>query len=325
MIGSVSGGCVENAVALEAMSVIARGEPILLHYGIAADDAFGVGLPCGGEIDVLIEAAPSADSLEGCIVSDTALLTVLEGPEIGRKFLARLGRRLADGDVDSLLVELPSGVRESGSFEWDGQRVFAEIFRSAPRLVVVGAIDIAEALASFASAIGWSTVCIEPRAALATRARVPSFDDLQAEWPDQALKRLDLDEETAIVVLLHDEKFIVPTLAAALESRAFYVGALGSRQAQSLWRSQLIAAGVADEELARLHGPAGLDIGAATSTEVAVSILPEVLAVRNGRGGGFLRDGAGPIHERVVPGELTCKRDVLVHNRWPGRTITHRN
>jgi xanthine dehydrogenase accessory factor len=297
MAGSVSGGCVENAVALEARTVIASGDPILLHYGFTTDQAFEVGLPCGGEIDVFLEPGPVHDSLELDIASDaTVLVTVLEGPQIGRKLLVRPGTGAVGGDDLPTLAEIAARVEHSGVLDWHGQKVFAEIFRPAPRLVIVGAIDIAEALASLASSTGWRTVCVDPRAAFATRERVPSAHELWIEWPDQALKTLDVDEETAVVVLLHDEKFIVPTLVSALAQQAFYVGVLGSRRAQSLWRSKLVVAGVAIEELARMHGPAGLDIGAATPTEVALSILAEILAVRSGRRGGFLRDGTGAIH-----------------------------
>jgi xanthine dehydrogenase accessory factor len=302
MAGSVSGGCVENAVALEARTVIASGEPTLLHYGFTADQAFEVGLPCGGEIDVFLEPGPTDDSPEADIASDgSVLLTVLDGPQIGRKLLVRPGVGAVGGNATPTLAEVADRVRDSGVLEWDGQRVFAEIFRLAPGLVIVGAIDIAEALAALASSIGWRTICVDPRAAFATRERVPSADELWIEWPDQALMTLDLNEETAVVVLLHDEKFIVPTLVTALAVQAFYVGVLGSRRALSLWRSQLAGAGVATEELARLHGPVGLDIGASTPSEVALSILAEMLAVRSGRHGGFLRGGTGAIHERPQP------------------------
>src|SRR5689334_18472652 len=182
-------------------------------YGFTADQAFEVGLPCGGEIDVFLEPGPTDDSPEADIASDgTVLLTVLDGPQIGRKLLVRPGVGAVGGNATPTLAEVADRVRDSGVLEWDGQRVFAEIFRLAPRLVIVGAIDIAEALAALASSIGWRTICVDPRAAFATRERVPSADELRIEWPDQALMTLNLNEETAVVVLLHDERFIVPTL-----------------------------------------------------------------------------------------------------------------
>ena len=297
LAGSVSGGCVENAVALEARAVIESGEPILLHYGFTADQAFEVGLPCGGEIDVFLEPCPSDDSLEADVAYDgTVLFTVIDGPQIGSKLLVRPGVGAVGGDASAELVEIAGGLEHSGLFEWHGQRVFAEIFKRGPLLVVIGAIDIAEALAALASSNGWRTICVDPRSTLATRERVPSADGLLVEWPDQALRTLELDQEAAIVVLLHDEKFILPTLVSALAGPASYIGVLGSRRAQSRWHSELIATGVSEEELARLHGPTGLDIGASTPVEVAVAVFAEILATRSGREGGFLRDQTGAIH-----------------------------
>jgi xanthine dehydrogenase accessory factor len=171
--------------------------------------------------------------------------------------------------------------------------------------VIVGATDIAEALAALVSTIGWRTICVDARDAAARRLRVPSADELLIEWPDQALYALDADEETAVVVLVHDEKFVVPALVAALAGPAFYVGVLGSRRAQALWRSQLVATGVTAEALARIHGPAGLDIGAATPAEIAVSIVAEMLAVRCGNPGGFLCAGAGTIHRPAAVSPLS--------------------
>jgi xanthine dehydrogenase accessory factor len=303
MVGSVSGGCVESAVALEAATVIASGTPILLHYGFIADQAFEVGLPCGGEIDVFVEPSPF-DALDADVASDGSILfTVLDGPEIGRKLLVGPDGVIA-GDLPGALGELAPSVRRSGVLSWRGQRVFVEGFRSSPRLVIVGASDIAEALAALVSTMGWRTICVDARAASATCARVPSADELLVDWPDQALYALDADEATAVIVLVHDEKFVVPALVAALESPAFYVGVLGSRRAQAVWRSQLVAAGVSEEGLARIHGPAGLDIGAATPTEIAVSIVAELLAVRCGHAGGFLRAGAGTIHRPAAPSPI---------------------
>src|SRR6266851_2967820 len=244
MAGSVSGGCVENAVVIEATSVIESGQPILLHYGFTADQAFEVGLPCGGEIDVFVEAGPHDDALRPKSAGDgTVLLTVLEGPFIGRKLLVRPGLGILAGDAPAALVEIVDEVHMSRVLEWLGHRVFAEVFPPAPRLVIVGAVDLSEALARLASSIGWRTICIEPRAAFATPERVPSVDELRIEWPDEGLKELDVDEQTAIVVLLHDEKFIISALVSALDGQPFYIGVLGSRRAQLRWRTELVAAG----------------------------------------------------------------------------------
>ena len=180
--------------------------------------------------------------------------------------------------------------------EHEGARVFADVYGRPPRLVVVGAVDTGEALCAGARALGWHTVCVDPRARFATPERVPSAEEIVVKWPDEAFARLALDRDTAVVVLTHDDKFDVPALAVALRSDAFYVGALGSRVAQANRRERLLEAGLSETELARLHGPAGLDIGAESPAETAVSILAEALAVRAQRGGGPLRASGERIH-----------------------------
>jgi xanthine dehydrogenase accessory factor len=180
--------------------------------------------------------------------------------------------------------------------EHKGQRVFAEVFGPPPRLVVVGAVDTGEALCAGAKALGWHTICVDARARFATPERVPSADEIVVAWPEDAFARIGLDRDTAVVVLTHDDKFDIPALAGALRTEAFYVGALGSRRAQAKRREQLLEAGLSAEELERLRGPAGLDIGAESPAETAVSILGEALALRAGRLGGPLREAPGRIH-----------------------------
>jgi xanthine dehydrogenase accessory factor len=204
-------------------------------------------------------------------------LTVLEGERIGQR------RRAVDGEV-------PPG--PSRVLELDGERVFADVLGPPPRLLVVGAIDTAEELCRAANALGWQTAVIDPRPALATRERLPSPDDLTVAWPDE----LEADADTAVVVLTHEERLDVPALTKALASDAFYVGAIGSRRTQGKRRERLLEAGLDEEQLERLSGPAGLDLGAHTPAEMAVSILGEVLAVRAGRDGGRLVARIGPIH-----------------------------
>jgi xanthine dehydrogenase accessory factor len=303
LAGSISGGCVESAVALEAQEVLRNGRPILLHYGFTADQAFEVGLPCGGEIDVFVEAwLPRDDDLAEQIRDDSLLFTVLDGPRIGKKLLYCRASGETLGDAPASLSAIASQIQRSGVLVWHGQTVFAERFKPPPRLVIIGATDTTEALASNAAAIGWKTICVDARASFATSERVPSVDTLLVRWPAEALAEVAPDEETAIVIVTHDEKFTAPALLAALASPAFYVGAVGSRQAQATWRAELESFGVVPDALARLHGPAGLDIGAAAPGEVSLSILAELLAVRSGRRGGFLRDRTGSIHaERSSP------------------------
>ncbi len=224
------------------------------------------------------------------------LFTVLEGDGRGAKLLVRLDRGETLGDGPPWLASLAAEVRRSGIVEQRGIRVFADVFGPPPRLVVVGAVDTAEALCAGARALGWHTVCVDARARFATPERMPSAEQIVVAWPDEAFARIELDRDTAVAVLTHDEKFDVPALAAALRSDAFYVAALGSRVAQERRRRLLVDAGVTEEQLARLHGPAGLDIGAETPAETAVSILAEALAVRAGRTGGPLRVSSVPIH-----------------------------
>ncbi|HZC28562.1 MAG TPA: XdhC family protein, partial [Gaiellaceae bacterium] len=184
--------------------------------------------------------------------------------------------------------------------EMAGRRLFADVFGPPPRLFVYGAVDTAEALCAAAKAIGWRTIAADARAKFATAERIPSADELLVAWPEDALAAVQPDHATAIVVLTHDDKFDVPLLVGALAGDAFYVGALGSRRNQERRRALLLEAGVDESALERLSGPAGLDIGAQTPAETALSILAEVMAVRAGRDGGPLKDSSGRIHAEVA-------------------------
>jgi xanthine dehydrogenase accessory factor len=268
LFGSVSGGCVESEVALTAGEVIADGVPRLLTYGIEDELAWSVGLPCGGEIDIFVER------FDGELPGEGVTLKVLEGEHAGER----------------LDAEVPPG--PSRVLELDGAQVFVEVLGPPPRLLVVGAIDTAEELCRAAKALGWRTAVIDPRPALATRDRLPSPDELTVAWPDE----LEADGDTAVVVLTHEERLDVPALTKALAGDAFYVGAIGSRRTQAKRRERLLEAGLEEEQLERLAGPAGLDLGAHSPAEMAVSILAEVLAVRAGRDGGRLVARSGPIH-----------------------------
>ena len=278
LAGSVSGGCVESDVALQAAEVLADERPRLLTYGIDDEQAWSVGLPCGGEIDVFVERFeeefPAADE-------PAVVLTVLVGERAGE-------RRLVAPDA---VEPGPSRV-----LELDGETVFAEVPGPPPRLVVVGATDTAEELCRAAKALGWRTAVADPRPALVTRERLPSPDELVTAWPDEALERLAPGAASAVVVLTHEERLDVPALTVALRSDAFYVGAIGSRRTQGRRRERLLEAGIQEDELERLAGPAGLDLGAHSPAETAVSILAEVLAVRAGRAGGRLVERSGSIH-----------------------------
>jgi xanthine dehydrogenase accessory factor len=293
MAGSVSGGCVENEVYESAREVLRGGEPRLLTYGISDDLALSVGLPCGGEIDVWVDE-PDPELLQRLeeIVRDdrhAVLLTDLEDAS-SRLVLQGEGAR-----ADELIR---SG--QSRIVEVDGRRLFADVFGPPPRLFVYGAVDTAEALCAAAKAIGWRTIVADARGKFATRERVPSADELLVAWPEDALAAVQPDHATAVVVLTHDDKFDIPLLVGALSGDAFYVGALGSRRNQERRRGLLQDAGVDESALDRIAGPAGLDIGAHTPAETALSILAEIMAVRSGRDGGSLRAASGRIHAEVT-------------------------
>ena len=277
LAGSVSGGCVESDVVLAAQEVLGGGEPRLVTYGITDDMAFGVGLPCGGEIDVFVEELAEADRPE-------VTLTVVAGDGVGE--------RLHD-------PELEQEVRRRGRshvLELGDRTVFADVAAPPTRLFVYGAVDTAEALCRAAKLLGWRTVVADARATFATPERIPSADELLVLWPDEAVAAVVPDLGTAVIVLTHDDKFDLPLIRAALASDAFYIGWLGSRRNQERRRGLLREEGVTDDELDRICGPAGLDIGADTPAETAVSMLAEILATRAGRAGGRLKDAETRIH-----------------------------
>jgi xanthine dehydrogenase accessory factor len=274
--GSVSNGCVENDVILAAQEVLAGGEPRLITYGITDEMAFGVGLPCGGEIDVFVEPDRGDPS--------DVVLTVVAGEDVGQKLhdpeLRQTARRRGRSHV----------------FEHEGRTIFADVSVPPPRLFVYGAIDTAEALCAAAKLLGWRTIVADARPRFATAERIASADELLVLWPDEALAHVVPDAATAVVVLTHDDKFDLPLVHGALATEAFYLGWLGSRRNQERRRGLLLEEGVTDEDLERVSGPAGLDLGAASPEEMAVSILGEILAVRAGRSGGLLRETSTRIH-----------------------------
>jgi xanthine dehydrogenase accessory factor len=225
------------------------------------------------------------------------LFTVIEGGAPGARLLVLLDRDGETvGDAPASLAQLAPEVRRNGMHELEGLRVFAEVYGPPPRLVVVGAVDTAEALCAAAHQLGWHTICVDPRPIFATPERIPSADELISEWPDDAMATIAPDHNTAVVVLSHDEKFDVPALKSALRTDAFYVGAIGSRKTQAKRREKLLEEGVTDAEIAQVYGPAGLDIGADTPAEQAISMLSEALAVRAGRAGTPLKTAPGRIH-----------------------------
>lgn len=300
--GGVSGGCVEGAVVEIADQVMRGADPRLLHFGIADSEAWDVGLPCGGEIDVWVqEYAPSRfDEIAGS-GGRAVEVTAIEGTSLGAKLLveadgARSGT-LGAPELDDEAARIASDVMWAEMSERHGS-LFFDVVYPAPRLILFGAVDIAASLCTLARDTGWRPYVVDPRAQFATRERFPDAEEVVAAWPEEAFAKIGgIDRATSIAVLTHDPKLDDAALLIALRSEARFVGAMGSRRAQETRRERLTAAGVTDEELARLAAPLGLDLGAMNRQETALSILAEVVAARHGRDGGRLANASGRIHK----------------------------
>ena len=289
--GSVTGGCVEPAVYEEAQDVLAGGRPRLLTYGIADEEAFEVGLPCGGTVHIFVDAlAPEVVAPLAAAVRDerpAALLVTVSGPGAGDKRLLRPdGAR--DGDVDAAALELLA--RDESALVHAGESdVFVSSFAARPRMYVFGAVDHASALATVGRFLGYRVTVCDARAKFVTRERFPDVDELVVEWPDRFLEEAPVDERTAICVLTHDHKFDVPALKVALRTPAGYIGAMGARRTNAERAERLRAEGVSEDELARIHAPIGLDIGSRTPEEVAVAVAAQIVAVARGKAPGRAR------------------------------------
>lgn len=283
--GSVTGGCVEPAVYEEAREVLAGGEPRLRTYGIADDQAFEVGLPCGGTVHIFIDRLENAlvEPLAAALREErpVALTVPVSGPDAGDKRLLYLDEEV-NGDVPSeartLLARGETGLVLKGE-----EQVFVSSFAPRPNLYVFGAVDHAAALARIGRFLGFRVTVCDARSRFATPERFPDVDELVVDWPDRFLEGAPVDERTAICVLTHDHKFDIPLLKVALRTSAGYVGAMGSRRTNAERVERLREEGVSDEELGRLHAPIGLDIGSRTPAEVAVAIAAEIVAVARGK------------------------------------------
>jgi len=233
------------------------------------------------------------------------VFTIVAGGEVGAKLLVREDGSTAGAGPPELAALAPEALRVGRSHvvEHDGTTLFADVFGPPARLLVYGAIDTAEALSRTAKLLGWRTIVADARARFATRERIASADELLVAWPEETLDRVRPDLGTAVVVLTHDDKFDVPMLIGALATDAFYVGALGSRRNQERRKGVLREAGVSESDLDRIAGPCGLDIGAESPAETALSMLAEILAVRVGRSGGQLKDAAHRIHAEPLAGK----------------------
>ncbi|MFF0815426.1 XdhC family protein [Rhodococcus sp. NPDC003318] len=323
--GSVSGGCVEGAVYDLARDVVATGTPVLERYGVTDDDAFAVGLTCGGIIDIWIEPVSEATFPElAGVAADidarrrVAVATVIEHPDatlLGRRLIVRpdriagsVGSARADGAVaDDARGLLAAGRTAVLGYGPDGQRrgegmgVFVASFAPRPRMLVFGAIDFAAALARQGSFLGYRVTVCDARPVFATATRFPTADEVVVDWPHRYLRaEADagaLDRDTVICVLTHDPKFDVPLLEVALRlPEVGYVGAMGSRRTHLDRLARLREVGLTEVELARLSSPVGLDIGARTPEETAVAIAAEIIELRWGGQGRRLSDIGGRIH-----------------------------
>ncbi|SFK55446.1 XdhC family protein [Shimia haliotis] len=266
--GSVSGGCVEGAVMLEAMESLETGKGTLLEFGVSDGDAFAVGLACGGTIKVLVEPV-------GAVLSEEVLMELVAA-RAARKAVAYIcdaetggGTLTSEGFEERFRMDR-SGVEEDGRF--------VAIHNPPLRMVVVGAVHIAQALVPMARIAGFDPIIVDPRSAFGSEARFPG-ETIVDEWPDEAMQQIEPDARTALVLLTHDPKLDDPALHIALKSKVFYIGALGSTRTHGKRVERLTEAGFSDAEIARIHGPVGLDIGAASPSEIAVSILGETVRV----------------------------------------------
>jgi xanthine dehydrogenase accessory factor len=231
------------------------------------------------------------------------LFTVIEGEGAGRHMLVlESGEQVGDELGPDLAAQAGELIRGHTNriLEEGDRRVFAEVYAPPPRLLVYGAVDTAESLAKLAHQLGWQAIVADARAKFATRERIPSASEIIVAWPEETIEQVAPDHATAVVVLTHDDKFDVPALKAALATESFYIGALGSRRNQERRRERLLEAGVDESALERISGPCGLDLGAESQPETAVSILAEIIAVRNKREGGKLQQSKQRIHVEVT-------------------------
>jgi len=297
MAGSVSGGCVESAAAEAIREAIARGTPTKASWGVTHERAWEMGLSCGGTIEVFVEPSVRAEVLAAARrESGSVVATVIGGAApLGSGLLveeqgepARLGSLPAalQAPIAERATRALAGITsrveriagEAGEVE-----VFLEVFPRRPTLLIFGGVHIATALVRLAKPLGFRTVVADGREAFLTRERFPDADTLVLGWPAEVFRQVGLDAATCVCLLTHDPKFDEPALELALRSPACYVGAIGSKKTQAHRRERLRAAGFSDAEVARLHGPIGLDLGGRNPAEIALAILAEITAVRYGR------------------------------------------
>ena len=316
--GSVSGGCVEGAVVTEALALLEGSRTgQICTFGYSDDDAFAVGLTCGGTIHLFLEELDwweRFDRVAAAIDAETpvALATVVGGPDVGSALIAVDGKvegtlgdagldRVVARDVAAELDAGTSGVRhygEHGEARQDEVAVFVETYAPPPRMLIFGAVDFTAALVRVAKVLGYRVTVCDAREVFATTQRFPLADEVVVDWPHRLLERVGdtLGPRDAVCVLTHDHKFDVPAIQAALRTKVGYLGAMGSRRTSTERDARLRDEGVTEEELGRIQAPIGLDLGARTPEETAVAICAEIIALRTGVEAPSLKDADGPIH-----------------------------
>ena len=292
--GSVSGGCVEGAVFEEGTAALQANQPKLLHFGVADETAWDVGLACGGTIEVFVERLDTAVTqfIHTLIQNDEAgaAMTIIRGPEamLGRKLaISRAGEQvgtLGDAALDAQAIAAEAKAVHPQRMQLsDEVEIFIDTVRPAPTLIMVGGVHIAIALTSYAKTLGYRTLVIDPRRAFGSDERFPHVDQLIQAWPDKAFAEVKITPETAVALLTHDPKIDDPALKIILRERPFYIGALGSKKTHAKRMERLRGYGFSDEQIGRIHGPIGLDIGAQTPEEIALSVIAEIVQARSSK------------------------------------------
>jgi len=320
--GSVTGGCVEAALVDEAQQILAGGDPRVVTYGVSDEEALDVGLMCGGTVRVFVHeyadealdplgAVAEARATDRPVATATLLdtdgagmqIAILEDRMVGSLGVTDLLDHSVERDARGQLDEGVSRIRRygvGGEVMGSELAVYIQAFATPPRMVIFGAIDFSAAMASVASDIGYKVTICDAREPFAKSPRFSENAEVVVDWPDRYLEGQKLGPRDVILVFTHDPKFDEPALSAALASGAGYIGALGSRRTQERRAERLCEGGLGEESIASIHAPCGLDVGARTPSETAVSILAEVIAVRTGRTGESLRKTTGPIHPETA-------------------------
>ena len=325
VVGSVSGGCVEGAIYEEAQEVLITKKSHSVTYGVSDDNAFSVGLTCGGTIEIFIQyvdrkSFPDFESVANAIDEEKpiAIATLIEGQDqVGARIIfdnQEIQGTLGSTALDHSVVEDGRGLLSQGKTRTiklgkNGERrmdqlsIFVECYAPAPRMIVFGAIDFAAALVRVGKLLGYHVTVCDARGLFATKRRFPDADDIVVAWPHKYLPTVDVDERTVLCVLTHDPKFDVPVLEIALRTRAGYIGAMGSRRTHDDRLTRLREVGMTEIELSRLRSPIGLDIGARTPEETAISIAAEIISELTGGSNRPLSHGTDPIHKNSLASE----------------------